>query len=125
MGYELFGEKIIFPSAPVPDINNDQSLTLYELQLISLEKNYSLVTDWDYYLLDVILGGQLRLGYLIYDFWRGVLETRKPPKSAPRIYIVNVQSGTPETYLQETEKTRKSRISSKSGFAKSSSQRTF
>ena len=39
-----------------------------------------MVTDWDYYLLDVILGGQLKLGYLIYDFWRGgVLETRKPP----------------------------------------------
>ena len=28
MGYEFFGEKIIFPSAPVPGINNDQSLTL-------------------------------------------------------------------------------------------------
>ena len=27
MGYEFFGEKIIFPSAPVPGINNDQSLT--------------------------------------------------------------------------------------------------
>ena len=26
MGYEFFGEKIIFPSAPVPGINNDQSL---------------------------------------------------------------------------------------------------
>ena len=26
MGYEFFGEKIIFPSAPVPSINNDQSL---------------------------------------------------------------------------------------------------
>ena len=46
-------------------------LTLHELQLTSLEKNYSLVTNWDYYLLDVILGGQLKLGYLIYDFWRG------------------------------------------------------
>ena len=27
MGYEFFGEKYIFPSAPVPDINNDQSLS--------------------------------------------------------------------------------------------------
>ena len=27
MGYEFFGEKIIFPSAPVLGINNDQSLT--------------------------------------------------------------------------------------------------
>ena len=27
MGYEFFGEEIIFPSAPVPGINNDQSLT--------------------------------------------------------------------------------------------------
>ena len=26
MGYEYFEEKIIFPSAPVPGINNDQSL---------------------------------------------------------------------------------------------------
>ena len=26
MGYEFFGEKIIFRSAPVPGINNDQSL---------------------------------------------------------------------------------------------------
>ena len=26
MGYEFFGEKIIFASAPVPGINNDQSL---------------------------------------------------------------------------------------------------
>ena len=26
MGYEFFGEKIIFPSAPVPGVNNDQSL---------------------------------------------------------------------------------------------------
>ena len=25
-GYEFFGEKIIFPSAPVPGVNNDQSL---------------------------------------------------------------------------------------------------
>ena len=58
-----------------------QKLTLHELQLISLEKNYSLVTNWDFYLLDVILEGQLKLGYLIYDFWRGggFLETRKAP----------------------------------------------
>ena len=27
MGCEFFGEKIIFPSAPVPGINNDQSLS--------------------------------------------------------------------------------------------------
>ena len=26
IGYEFFGEKIIFPSAPVSGINNDQSL---------------------------------------------------------------------------------------------------
>ena len=26
MGYEFFGEKIIFPSTPVPGLNNDQSL---------------------------------------------------------------------------------------------------
>ena len=26
MGYEFFEEKIIFPSAPVPGTNNDQSL---------------------------------------------------------------------------------------------------
>ena len=26
MGYEFFGEKIIFPFAPVQGINNDQSL---------------------------------------------------------------------------------------------------
>ena len=26
MGYEFFGEKITFPSAPVPGINSDQSL---------------------------------------------------------------------------------------------------
>ena len=30
MGSEFFGEKIIFPSAPVPGINNDQSLISYE-----------------------------------------------------------------------------------------------
>ena len=29
MGYEFFGEKIIFPSALVPGINNDQSLRLF------------------------------------------------------------------------------------------------
>ena len=28
MGYEFFGEKIIFPSALVPGNNNDQSLTI-------------------------------------------------------------------------------------------------
>ena len=28
MGYEFFEEKIIFPSAPVPGINNDQSLNV-------------------------------------------------------------------------------------------------
>ena len=27
MGYEFFGEKIIFPSTPVPGLNNNQSLT--------------------------------------------------------------------------------------------------
>ena len=29
MGYEFFEEKIIFPSAPVPGINNDQSLRVF------------------------------------------------------------------------------------------------
>ena len=64
-----------------------QQLTLHELQLISLEKNYSLVTNWDYYLLYVILGGQLNLGYLIYDFLRGVSGNQEtpPPKSAPAV----------------------------------------
>ena len=46
---------------------------------ISLEKNYSLVTNSDYYLLDVILGGQLKLGYLIYDFWRGGSGNQETP----------------------------------------------
>ena len=32
MGYEFFGEKVIFPSAPVLGINNDQSLSyIYEI----------------------------------------------------------------------------------------------
>ena len=31
MGYEFFGEKNIFPSAPVPGINNDQSLIKSEV----------------------------------------------------------------------------------------------
>ena len=31
----------------------------------------------------MILGGQLKLGYLIYDFWRGVWKPGNPPKSAP------------------------------------------
>ena len=35
-------------------------LVLHELQSVSLEKNHSLVTNWDYYLLDVILGAQLK-----------------------------------------------------------------
>ena len=26
MGYDFFGEKIIFPSTPIPCINNDESL---------------------------------------------------------------------------------------------------
>ena len=30
MGYEFFEEKIIFPSAPVPGIDNDQSLKKQE-----------------------------------------------------------------------------------------------
>ena len=36
MGYEFFGEKIIFPSAPVPGVNNDQSLTHKKLYFQSL-----------------------------------------------------------------------------------------
>ena len=35
MGYEFFEEKIIFPSAPVPGINNDQSLILQPLNLMT------------------------------------------------------------------------------------------
>ena len=35
MGYEFFKEKIIFPSAPVPGINNDQSLTFEEVSKFS------------------------------------------------------------------------------------------
>ena len=66
------------------------SSTLHELQLISLEKNYSLVTNWDYYLLDVILGGQLKLGYLIYDFWTrgggGVSGNQENPPLNPPLY---------------------------------------
>ena len=50
---------------------------------MSLEKNYSPVTNWDYYLLDVILGGQLKLGYLIYDFWRGVSGNQETPLNPP------------------------------------------
>ena len=37
MGYEFFEEKIIFPSAPVPGINNDQSLKLNQKH----HENYS------------------------------------------------------------------------------------
>ena len=37
MGYEFFGEKIIFPSAPVPGINNDQSLIASQLALKFLD----------------------------------------------------------------------------------------
>ena len=33
MGQEFFGEKNIFPSTPVPGINNDQSLTQLALFL--------------------------------------------------------------------------------------------
>ena len=34
MGYEFFGEKNIFASAPVPGINNDQSLTGFGKRLL-------------------------------------------------------------------------------------------
>ena len=37
MGYEFFGEKIIFPSTLVPGINNDQSLK----RMIDQVKNVS------------------------------------------------------------------------------------
>ena len=37
MGYEFFGEKIIFPSTPVPGINNDQSITTF-LKLFLFKK---------------------------------------------------------------------------------------
>ena len=41
MGYEYFGEKIIFPSTPVPGVNNDQSLTLLFLNVLKpvIQKN--------------------------------------------------------------------------------------
>ena len=35
MGYEFFGEKIIFPSTSVPGINNDQSLRYRQNILIA------------------------------------------------------------------------------------------
>ena len=34
MGYEFFCEIIIFPSAPVPGINNDQSLISFCLDIL-------------------------------------------------------------------------------------------
>ena len=34
MGYEFLGEKIIFPSAPVSGIDNDQSLTVLTLHIV-------------------------------------------------------------------------------------------
>ena len=34
-------------------------------------------------MLDVILGGQLKLGYLIYDFWRGVSGNQETPLNLP------------------------------------------
>ena len=34
MGYELLGEKIVIPSTPVPDINNDHSLTAIKIKNI-------------------------------------------------------------------------------------------
>ena len=36
MGYEFFVEEIIVPSAPVPSINNDQSLILALLKVFQL-----------------------------------------------------------------------------------------
>ena len=36
MSYEFFGEKIIFPSAPAPGINNDQSLMISKPQIHAL-----------------------------------------------------------------------------------------
>ena len=36
MGYEFFEEKIIFPSAPVPGINNYQSLIAEMRKIISI-----------------------------------------------------------------------------------------
>ena len=34
MGYEFLGEKIVIPSASVPGINNDQSLTNHKSTLL-------------------------------------------------------------------------------------------
>ena len=36
MGYEFFEEKIIFPSALVPGINNDQSLNYHNFHIFFL-----------------------------------------------------------------------------------------
>ena len=38
MGYEIFRERSIFPSAPVPGINNDQSLieTYFLLRVVQV-----------------------------------------------------------------------------------------
>ena len=45
MGYEFFEEKIIFPSAPVPGINNDQSLTRNKVNLETSEYMLSSSTE--------------------------------------------------------------------------------
>ena len=45
MGYEFFGEKIIFPSAPVPGINNDQSLTDFTLGVFVLVNTVFEITN--------------------------------------------------------------------------------
>ena len=42
MGCEFFGEKIIFPSARVPGINNDQSLIHYPPALFFAQEVYFL-----------------------------------------------------------------------------------
>ena len=41
MAYEFFGEKIIFPSGPVPGINNDQSLSSLTVQKYFIFENSS------------------------------------------------------------------------------------
>ena len=46
MGYEFFEEKIIFPSTPVPGINNDQSLMSIK-RALNKESSYEIPLKLD------------------------------------------------------------------------------